>query len=178
MKKIIGNTVGTTMPRANYNQTDPSKADYIVGRENIASNADEPLIVTGNFPSGWVSQPTGATNPLTNGTNLSHTVDEMCEAFQAGRDVRIRLSNSDYNYEFGNWKMRYAELSVCRAAVLVAGTPNYYEFYAYGTAYAYGANGSVASTPMQITCNLNTTPMISTPVKKETATYAGQVEVN
>ena len=35
MKKIIGNTVGTTMPRANYNQTDPSKADFIIGRDNI-----------------------------------------------------------------------------------------------------------------------------------------------
>lgn len=35
--KINGNTVGTTMPRTNYNQTDPKKADYLVGRENILS---------------------------------------------------------------------------------------------------------------------------------------------
>ena len=33
--KITGNTVGTTSPRPNYNQTDPSKANYIIGRENI-----------------------------------------------------------------------------------------------------------------------------------------------
>jgi hypothetical protein len=33
--KIKGNTVGTPIPRSNYNQTDPKKADYLVGRENI-----------------------------------------------------------------------------------------------------------------------------------------------
>lgn len=33
--KINGNTVGTTMPRANWNQTDPKKADYVVGKEAV-----------------------------------------------------------------------------------------------------------------------------------------------
>lgn len=32
---IKGNTVGTTTPRANWNQTDSTKADYIKGREGI-----------------------------------------------------------------------------------------------------------------------------------------------
>lgn len=31
--KIIGNTVGTTMPRTNYEQTDSTKADYLKGKE-------------------------------------------------------------------------------------------------------------------------------------------------
>lgn len=31
--KIIGATVGTTMPRSNLNQTNPKKADYIIGKE-------------------------------------------------------------------------------------------------------------------------------------------------
>lgn len=34
---IRGNTVGTTMPRTDFNQTDPKKADYLKGRENIAT---------------------------------------------------------------------------------------------------------------------------------------------
>lgn len=38
--KIPGNTVGTTMPRTNYNQADPKKADYLVGRENIVGKED------------------------------------------------------------------------------------------------------------------------------------------
>ena len=37
MSKINGITVGTPTPRSNYNQTDPKKADYIIGRENIAT---------------------------------------------------------------------------------------------------------------------------------------------
>lgn len=37
---IRGNTVGTTMPRANLNQTDPTKADYVEGRENIPTSAE------------------------------------------------------------------------------------------------------------------------------------------
>lgn len=32
---IRGNTVGTTMPRANWNQTDPKKADYVIGKETV-----------------------------------------------------------------------------------------------------------------------------------------------
>ena len=35
--KIRGNTVGTTMPRANLEQGDPAKADYVAGREEFAN---------------------------------------------------------------------------------------------------------------------------------------------
>lgn len=37
---IKGNTVGTTMPRANFNQTDEKKADYILGREKILPKSE------------------------------------------------------------------------------------------------------------------------------------------
>lgn len=33
--KIVGVTVGTPMPRANYEQTDPKKSDYIKGKEAL-----------------------------------------------------------------------------------------------------------------------------------------------
>lgn len=33
--KIKGNTVGTTMPRTDFNQTNPKKADYLKGREDL-----------------------------------------------------------------------------------------------------------------------------------------------
>ena len=32
---IKGNTVGTTTPRSNWNQTDPKKADYVIGKETV-----------------------------------------------------------------------------------------------------------------------------------------------
>ena len=34
--KIHGNTVGTTTPRADWNQTDPKKSDYIENKPNVA----------------------------------------------------------------------------------------------------------------------------------------------
>ena len=40
MAKIPGTPVGTTMPRTDFNQTDPTKADYLKGRENIATKED------------------------------------------------------------------------------------------------------------------------------------------
>jgi hypothetical protein len=33
--KIIGNTVGNVSPNANWNQSDPTKADYIIGKEDV-----------------------------------------------------------------------------------------------------------------------------------------------
>ena len=38
--KIVGNTVGTPMPRTDFNQTDPKKADYLKGREFLATKED------------------------------------------------------------------------------------------------------------------------------------------
>lgn len=57
--KIKGNTVGTTMPRADFAQTDPKKADYIKNKP--------PVIVVGNtIPKGpalWFNTaPGGAVN--------------------------------------------------------------------------------------------------------------------
>lgn len=50
---IRSNTVGTTMPRANWDQTDPKKADYIKGKEAvddaIAKNAADITNLSRNF---------------------------------------------------------------------------------------------------------------------------------
>lgn len=46
MSVIRGNTVGTSMPRTNYNQTDPAAADYLVGREEILSSDSQTLTET------------------------------------------------------------------------------------------------------------------------------------
>jgi hypothetical protein len=164
--KITGNTVGTTTPRANYNQTDPSKADYIVGRENIASKADEPLIVTGNFPQSWYSSERGASGPLANGTNLSHTLDEMCTAFKEGRDVYIRLTNTEYNYNFGNWNLHYVELQVSNAEDN-APAPGWYNLSAFGLGCAYDSLGRIETTPMYVNASMSSTPMLSTPIKTD-----------
>ena len=46
--KINGITVGTPTPRSNFNQTDPKKADFLVGRENIATK-EESVLDLGTF---------------------------------------------------------------------------------------------------------------------------------
>lgn len=38
---IKGNTVGTTMPRTDWNQTDPEKGDYLKGREVLTATIEE-----------------------------------------------------------------------------------------------------------------------------------------
>ena len=62
--KIRGNTVGTTMPRANWNQDDPKKADYIIGKESVTKNvfvvgdtvpANKPVLWFNTSPGGAVN---------------------------------------------------------------------------------------------------------------------------
>ena len=91
--KITGNTVGTTMPRTNYNQTDPSKADYLVGRENIMAKGDGTLIVTGSPKCNAIVMG-GVNYAVYQIQNLSHTAADIYEAFEEGRDIYIRLENS------------------------------------------------------------------------------------
>ena len=38
MSKIIGVTVGTTLPKPDFKQTDPSKGDYIKNKPKIATD--------------------------------------------------------------------------------------------------------------------------------------------
>lgn len=55
--RIRGNTVGTTMPRSDIDQTDPNKADYVKGREKLVRTIngltpDEKGNVTIDLPEG------------------------------------------------------------------------------------------------------------------------------
>lgn len=57
--KIRGFTVGTTMPRTNYEQTDPAKADYLRGKDELdkkitkaQNTANEALPKTGGTVTG------------------------------------------------------------------------------------------------------------------------------
>lgn len=120
-----------------------------------------PLIVTGTFP---------ATTSTTNGTTqapvgtMSHTWDEICEAFNAGRDVRIRFTNNNTSYTFGDWGAMYVELSVsnAQANIPIAG---YYTIYASGTCFCKNSAGIPETTPMHINANMSTNPMLCTPAK-------------
>ncbi len=123
---------------------------------------DEPLIVTGTFPIGWQSMPQGAIAVVN--YFLSHTWDEIGEAFNAGREVRFRFTNNDLSYEFGGWNLRYAELTLSQFEAN-APAAGYYNIYASGMGYATGTNGTVEATPMQIYANMSNFAYLATTKK-------------
>ena len=51
-RKIIGVTVGTTRPKANWNQTDPKKGDYIRNKPTISTGYDEAKITLSDRKTG------------------------------------------------------------------------------------------------------------------------------
>ena len=48
MSKIIGITVGTTTPRPDWNQTDPTKADYIKNKPSSVGGGDGYVLTAGD----------------------------------------------------------------------------------------------------------------------------------
>lgn len=73
--KIRGNTVGTTMPRTDFNQTDPTQADYLHGREKIVQS------VNGVAPdeNGNVTVPTGGGGAVSDEQIAQAVEDYMAE---------------------------------------------------------------------------------------------------
>lgn len=97
--KIRGNTVGTTMPRANLEQEDPQQADYVGGKEaflqKIADRGlSNALTINGNSYNGespltvdtseFVVTVTGT---QADGYTSDKTYAETCAAHDAGRTV-------------------------------------------------------------------------------------------
>lgn len=85
---IKGNTVGTPMPRTDFNQENPAKSDYLKGRENILqliataqSAGDNANTAAGNAQTAADNAQTAAGNAQTaadnaqNATNV-HSADK------------------------------------------------------------------------------------------------------
>jgi len=87
---IQGNTVGTIMPRTNYNQTDPAKPDYLVGKdkldkaisdaetaaENAVTKADNALSKTGGTMTGSINMNSNRITGLPTPTQASDAVSK------------------------------------------------------------------------------------------------------
>ena len=81
--KIKGNTVGTTMPRANWDQEDPKKADYIKGRDKVnkaiadaQTAADEAQTAADNAQTAADDAQTAADNAQTAADDAQTAADE------------------------------------------------------------------------------------------------------
>ena len=65
---IRGNTVGTTIPRTNYNQTNPTKADYLKGKEVLDAKIQNAQTAADNAQTAadnaHTAAQTGASNAL------------------------------------------------------------------------------------------------------------------
>ena len=69
---IRGNTVGTTTPRSNWNQNDPKKVDYIIGKDAVDAaitaaqkTADNAVTAAGNAHTAAGNAQTAADNAQT-----------------------------------------------------------------------------------------------------------------
>jgi hypothetical protein len=89
-RKIIGNTVGMGLPKPNLMQTDPSKGDYVKGKEKFLEQVQSGGIVTDeriasavekylkeNPSSGGVNFETDTSLTLKDGVLSINTTDQM-----------------------------------------------------------------------------------------------------
>ena len=65
--KIIGNTAGTTIPKPNLMQNDPTKGDYVKGKDEFLKQ----------MPGGGVDFKTDSTLKLERGVLSVNTTDQM-----------------------------------------------------------------------------------------------------
>ena len=77
---IRGNTVGTTMPRANWNQTDPKKADYIQGREDLLGAINDAQTTAANAQQTTNNAKQTADNALSAAGDAQQTADNALSA--------------------------------------------------------------------------------------------------
>lgn len=115
--KIRGNSVGTTTPRANLAQDDPTKADYVFGRDSFKEGITPQIGSNGNWFVGGVdtgkpSRGEEVKMPITLGAFQYHTwvnlpgntIEERAQAlarydvivYQGALTDNLSMSGSDY----------------------------------------------------------------------------------
>ena len=72
---IKGNTVGTPMPRTNYEQTDPAKADYLKGKNVLDQKIENAQTAANNAQTAADNAQTAANNAQTAADNAQATAD-------------------------------------------------------------------------------------------------------
>lgn len=79
---IRGNTVGTTTPRSNWNQNDPKKVDYIIGKDVVdaaiaaaQTTADGAVTASGNAKTAADNAQSTANTAKSNAATAQTTAD-------------------------------------------------------------------------------------------------------
>ncbi len=121
--KIIGNTVGTTMPRTNWEQTDSTKADYLKGRDVL-----EMLIQTAQNTAN------SANNAAANAKTAADRAHTAANNAQKTADGKVSKENVTITLPRSNWSSNNQTVSVSGVTtdndVFVSAAPASYIEYA------------------------------------------------
>ena len=89
--KIMGNTVGTPMPRTDWNQTDPKKANYLKGKEALDKRIADAQAAADNAHTAADNAQTAADNAQTAADNAQTAADN---AQAAADDAKTAVENA------------------------------------------------------------------------------------
>ena len=140
---IKGNTVGTTMPRANWDQEDPKKADYIKGRDVVNKVLED------------------ASNHILDEDNPHGVTPEQIGAQEQHIHFVVSLPTSGWS---NNSQTVTANHVTANNTLIVASAPENYDAYSKAGVYCSAqAVGSLTFTCKSVpTANLNANVMILT----------------
>ena len=111
--KINGITVGTPTPRSNYNQTDPKKADYIIGREKIqkAIHIGSAFIYVGEDYGSYWNDGVDVTDTITYKPGFMAAWDSMFQPMSFETSVLGRDIFDGYRFYSHYCRWHYPSLS-------------------------------------------------------------------
>ena len=102
--KIQGNTVGTPMPRTDFNQANPAKADYLKGRDDLLQLIQDAKTAGNNAGIAAGDAQTAADNAQTAANNAQTAADTANAAAAA---ANTRAENAEVNAK--NYAKEYAD---------------------------------------------------------------------
>lgn len=133
---IRGNTVGTSMPRTDWNQTDPRKSDYLKGRENleklisdsvkqVQKTADAALPSSGGSMSGHINMSGNKVSSLGSPTDSG---DAATKGYVDGKHLYLTVTLPASGWQDGYQTVNVSGVTAGNT-ILVGYSPDSYEAY-------------------------------------------------
>ena len=134
--KITGNTVGTPMPRTNYEQTDPAKADYLKGKQALDKKIEDVQSAADNAQTAADNAQTAADNAQTAADNAQTAADNAQTAAEnAVKHADDKLKRFNVVLTVNDWegdKAPYRQ-TIGIEGILVTDRPHYGPVYSEDT---------------------------------------------
>lgn len=134
--KIAGNTVGTPMPRTNYNQTDSTKADYLRGKTDLDKKILDAQTAANNAQTAANNAQTAANNAQTAANNAQTAADNAQTAVdKVSASLESKLKRFSFVLTVNDWvgdKAPYKQ-TVGIEGILSTDRPHYGPVYSEDT---------------------------------------------